>query len=75
MEDAKLFLEKLCAYVSSFEFSKNVIAVQVAAMQTEEWLALRTESGCFDKAPQYRCDMTKAYPDGCRQIAGEIQRM
>ena len=48
MEDAKLFLEKLCAYVSSFEFSKNVIAVQVAAMQTEEWLAVRTESGCFD---------------------------
>ena len=48
LEDAKLFLEKLCAYVSSFEFAENIIAVQVAGMQTEEWLALRTESGCFD---------------------------
>ena len=48
LEDAKVFLEKLCAYVHSCEFSENVVAVQVAGMQTEEWLALRTESGCFD---------------------------
>lgn len=34
-----------------------------------------TESGDFSTVPQYRCDMTKAYPDGCRQIAREIQSM
>lgn len=33
--DAKTFLTKLCQYVCSFEFSENIIAIQVAGMQTE----------------------------------------
>ena len=48
LADAKLFLEKLCAYIQASEFCENIIAVQVAGMQTEEWLALRTATGCFD---------------------------
>ncbi len=48
LEDAKAFLEKLYAYIKTCEFSENIIAVQVAGMQTEEWLALRTATGCFD---------------------------
>ncbi len=30
------------------------------------------ESGCFDKVPQYRCRMSKAYPDAYLQLAKEI---
>ena len=48
LEDVKRFLEKLCEYIQTCEFSKNIIALQVAGMQTEEWLALRTATGCFD---------------------------
>lgn len=32
-----------------------------------------TESGDFGTVPQYRCDMTKAYPDACRRVAEEIR--
>ncbi len=31
-----------------------------------------TETGNFSTVPQYRCDMTKAYPDACRRVAAEI---
>ena len=31
-----------------------------------------TESGHFSAVPQYRCAMTKAYPDACRKVAQEI---
>ena len=46
--DAKLFLTELCRYVRSFEFRENVIAIQIAAMQTEEWLAMCTGTGALD---------------------------
>lgn len=32
-----------------------------------------TETGDFHKVPQYRCDMTKAYPEACRQLEREIR--
>lgn len=47
-EDAKKFLTALCNYVQEFDFAENVIAIQVAGMQTEEWLALRLATGSFD---------------------------
>lgn len=31
-----------------------------------------TESGNFATVPQYRCAMTKFYPDACRRVAAEI---
>ena len=31
-----------------------------------------TESGNFHTVPQYRCEMTKAYPDACKRLANEI---
>lgn len=31
-----------------------------------------TESGDFGTVPQYRCAMTKAYPDACRRVSEEI---
>ena len=31
-----------------------------------------TESGDFSAVAQYRCDMTKAYPDACKRVASEI---
>ena len=46
--DAKTFLTKLCQYVRSFEFAEHVIAIQPAAMQTEEWLAMCTGTGALD---------------------------
>jgi len=55
--DAKIFLKKLCEYIKTFEFSENVIAIQVAGMQTEEWLALRNATGSFD----YSLPAQKAY--------------
>lgn len=33
-----------------------------------------TETGAFDKIPEYRCAMTKAYPDACRAVACEIEK-
>ena len=47
-EDVEKFLAYLCAYVKGFPFSENVIAIQVAGMQTEEWLAFRNATGSFD---------------------------
>ena len=32
-----------------------------------------TESGNFHSVPEYRCEMTKAYPDACMQLAREIE--
>ena len=31
-----------------------------------------TETGDYQTVPQYRCDMTKAYPAACKQLAAEI---
>ena len=31
-----------------------------------------TESGCFDKVPQYRCDMMRAYPTQWAKIKEEM---
>ena len=54
-EDVEKFLAYLCAYVRGFPFSKHIVAIQLAGMQTEEWLALRTAEGCFDySAPAQR---------------------
>lgn len=47
-EDVEKFLEYVCAYVKGFPFSKHIVGIQLAGMQTEEWLALRTATGCFD---------------------------
>ena len=33
-----------------------------------------TESGDFSTVPEYRCSMTKAYPEACRKLAAEIMR-
>ena len=46
--DAKVFLTKLCQYVRAFEFNENIVAIQVAGMQTEEWLAMCTGTGALD---------------------------
>ena len=79
LEDAKVFLEKLCAYVHSCEFSENVVAVQVAGMQTEEWLALRTESGYLfeDKggAPQFTSGKTGTPTPGKKYSMGDLMKM
>lgn len=32
-----------------------------------------TETGTFDKVPQYRCDMTHHYPDACRRVLKELE--
>ena len=48
LADARLFLEKLCSYIQESAFCENIIAIQVAGMQTEEWLALRTATGSYD---------------------------
>ena len=31
-----------------------------------------TETGCYQIIPQYRCEMTSAYPAACKQLATEI---
>ena len=31
-----------------------------------------TETGNYQTVPQYRCEMTKAYPSACKQLASEI---
>lgn len=33
-----------------------------------------TESGRFDAVPAYRCQMTRAYPEACRRLVGELRR-
>lgn len=58
-KDVEKFLAYLCAYVRGFAFSENIIAIQIAGMQTEEWLALRTATGCFD----YSIPAQKAYAE------------
>ena len=32
-----------------------------------------TETGTFHQVPEYRCRMTKAYPQACHQLAREIE--
>ena len=32
-----------------------------------------TETGTFHQVPEYRCRMTKAYPQACHQLAQEIE--
>lgn len=33
-----------------------------------------TESGCFDKVPQYRCQMSQAYPGARRKVRKELMQ-
>ena len=33
-----------------------------------------TETGTYDKVPQYRCDMTKYYPDACKKVLKELEQ-
>lgn len=47
-KDVEKFLAYLCSYIRGFPFSESVIAIQIAGMQTEEWLAFRNATGCFD---------------------------
>ena len=69
--DAKIFLERLCGYLRSFEFSQNIIAVQLAGMQTEEWFAVRTATGCLDySAPAkkaFQAWLDKTYSTGSKK--------
>ncbi len=66
--DAKTFLTKLCAYVRTFEYSENIVAIQVAGMQTEEWLAMRTGTGALDYSlpaqKAFGAWLTEKYGDG-----------
>ena len=62
-EDAKLCLTKLVEYVKNFEFSENIVAIQVAGMQTEEWIAMWTPTGTLDISP---CAQ-KAFATWCKK--------
>lgn len=33
-----------------------------------------TETGCYDKVPQYRCDMTNYYPKSCKEVLNELEK-
>ncbi len=33
-----------------------------------------TETGCCDKAPQHRCDMTNYYPKACKEVLNELEK-
>ena len=33
-----------------------------------------TETGTYDKVPQYRCDMTKNYPEACKKVLKELEQ-
>ena len=33
-----------------------------------------TETGCYDKVPQYRCDMTNYYPKACKEVLNELEK-
>ena len=33
-----------------------------------------TETGTYDKVPQYRCEMTKNYPDACKKVLKELEQ-
>ena len=57
--DVERFLDKLCSYLKEFTFSENVVALQLAGMQTEEWLAYRGADGGFD----YSLPAQKAYAE------------
>ena len=32
-----------------------------------------TETGTYDKVPQYRCEMTHCYPDACKKVLKELE--
>ena len=61
------FLAYLCAYVNGFPYAENVIALQIAGMQTEEWLAFRSASGSFD----FSLPAQNAYRKWCKKKYGE----
>mgnify|MGYP001157719689 FL=1 len=33
-----------------------------------------TETGTYDKVPQYRCEMTKNYPEACKKVLKELEQ-
>ena len=66
-EDAKTFLTKLCDYVRTFAYSENIVAIQVAGMQTEEWLAMCTGTGALD----YSLPAQKAFGTWFKEKYGE----
>ena len=33
-----------------------------------------TETGTYDKVPQYRCEMTKNYPEACKKVLKELEK-
>lgn len=46
--------------------SKKILCKACAAM-------VYTETGTYDKVPQYRCEMTHCYPDACKKVLKELE--
>lgn len=67
------------AWALAREFVKNIrLPAKCAKCEAKEACRtcaamVYTETGDFASVPQYRCAMAKAYPDACRQVAGEIR--
>ncbi len=70
--DAKTFLTKLCDYVRTFAYSENIIAIQVAGMQTEEWLAMCTGTGALDYSLPARKAFAKWLQEKYNRVFDEV---
>lgn len=70
--DAKTFLTKLCDYVRTLAYSENIIAIQVAGMQTEEWLAMCTGTGALDYSLPARKAFAKWLQEKYNRVFDEV---
>lgn len=65
-ENAKNITEKIKLPVKCAGCAKKKLCKACAAM-------VYTETGTYDKVPQYRCEMTKCYPDACKKVLKELE--
>lgn len=61
--DVEVFLTKLCAYLSTSSLGEHVVALQIAGMHTEEWMALMTATGAYDYSTLAQTAFEKPIPD------------
>ena len=70
-QDVECFLEKLQVYLDNSAYANNVIAWQIAAMHTEEWLA--PCKGNYES--DYSACARSAFQEWCEKKYGSIERL
>ncbi|MBQ3506628.1 MAG: beta-galactosidase [Clostridia bacterium] len=71
IQDVQIFFDKLKAHIQSAAYANNVIAWQIAAMNTEEWIS-PIDNG---SEPDFSVCAQKAFASWCKRRYGKVEAL